>query len=276
MHAMAIWVVVWGVNWGSVGFSMTDTHCHLDYMEPEETQAAIQASREFKAILTIGTNPVRNRNALALAEAHPHIWAAVGLHPTEAPLLSPELEADLKYLAQHPRVRAIGETGLDFYWTPETRQAQYRALDFQHQLAVSLGLPLIFHVRSKESDRAEQEIAEWLLQNRPSRVVLHAFGGHPRLIDVGLELGAYFGFAGPLTYKKNAALREAARQIPLERLMVETDAPFLPPEPYRGQRNHPALVRFTLAKLAEIRGLSLEQMEQITDQNAQACFAFNR
>jgi len=253
---------------------MTDTHCHLDFMEPAETQAAIEASRHFRAILTIGTNPLRNRNALALAEAHRHIWAAVGLHPTEAALLSPELQADLEHLAQHPRVCAIGETGLDLYWAPETRQAQYRALDFQHQLAVSLGLPLIFHVRSKGSDQAEQELAVWLRENRPSRTVLHAFGGHPKLMEVGLELGAYFGFAGPLTYKKNEALREAALAIPLERLLIETDAPFLPPEPHRGKRNHPALARFTLAKLAEIRGLSFEQMERVTDRNAQACFSF--
>ncbi|GIW38335.1 MAG: TatD family hydrolase [Meiothermus sp.] len=253
---------------------MTDTHCHLDYMQPEETQAAIEASRDFKAILTIGTNPVRNRKALALAEGHPHIWAAVGLHPTEAMLLSPELEADLLHLAQHPKVRAIGETGLDFYWTPETRLAQYKALDFQHQLAQTLRLPLIFHVRSKEGSQAEIEIASWLLQNKPSRFVLHAFGGHPRLLEVGLLLGAYFGFAGPLTYKKNVGLREAAMQIPLNRLLVETDAPFLPPEPHRGKRNHPALVRFTLARLAELRQLEVEEMERVTDQNAQACFGF--
>ncbi|GIW35043.1 TatD family hydrolase [Meiothermus sp.] len=253
---------------------MTDTHCHLDYMEPEETQAAIEASRDFKAILTIGTNPIRDRKALTLAEAHPHIWAAVGLHPTEAMLLSPELEADLLHLAQHPKVRAIGETGLDFYWTPETRLAQYKALDFQHQLAQTLRLPLIFHVRSKEGSQAEIEIASWLLQNKPSRFVLHAFGGHPRLLEVGLLLGAYFGFAGPLTYKKNTALREAAKEIPLNRLLIETDAPFLPPEPYRGKRNHPALARFTLAKLAEIRNMEIEVMESLTDQNAQVCFGF--
>ncbi|GIW24435.1 TatD family hydrolase [Meiothermus sp.] len=253
---------------------MTDTHCHLDFMEPEETQAAIEASRDFKAILTIGTNPVRNRKALALAEAHPHIWAAVGLHPTEAGLLSPELEADLHHLAQHPRVRAIGETGLDFYWTPETRQAQYQALDFQHRLAQTLGLPLIFHVRSKEGGQAETEIADWLQLNKPAKFVLHAFGGHPKLLEVGLLLGAYFGFAGPLTYKKNAALREAAREIPLNRLLIETDAPFLPPEPHRGKRNHPALARLTLAKLAEILGMEFEAMEKITDHNAQVCFGF--
>jgi TatD DNase family protein len=253
---------------------MTDTHCHLDFMEPEETQAAIRASRDFKAILTIGTNPARNRNALALAEAYPHIWAAVGLHPTEADLLSPELEADLHHLAQHPRVRAIGETGLDFYWKPQSRNAQYKALDFQHHLAQSLKLPLILHIRSKEKSQAEIEMVSWLKQNRPPRLVLHAFGGDPGLLEVGLELEAYFGLAGPLTYKKNIGLREAAKKIPLNRVLIETDAPFLPPEPHRGQRNHPALARFTLAKLAEIRGMELEAMERITDQNAQACFGF--
>ncbi len=253
---------------------MTDTHCHLDFMEPEEAQAALEASRDFKAILTIGTNPLRNRKALALAEAHPHIWAAVGLHPTEAGLLSPELQADLHHLARHPRVRAIGETGLDFYWTPETREAQYKALDFQSHLARSLGLPLIFHVRSKLESRAEIEIADWLRHNKPDRFVLHAFGGHPALLETGLELGAYFGFAGPLTYKKNTILREAAKQIPLNRLLIETDAPFLPPEPHRGQRNHPALARYTLARLAEVLGMSQEEMESITDRNAQACFRF--
>jgi TatD DNase family protein len=253
---------------------MTDTHCHLDFMEPEEAPAAIEASRDFRAILTIGTNPTRNRKAIALAEANPHIWAAVGLHPTEARLLSPELEADLRSLALHRKVRAIGETGLDFYWTPETRDAQYKALDFQYHLAQNRNLPLIFHVRSKDGNQAEVEIAHWLKQHRPSKFVLHAFGGHTRLLEVGLELGAYFGLAGPLTYKKNVGLREAARQIPLNRLLVETDAPFLPPEPYRGQRNHPALARFTLAKLAEILHISHEEMEKITDQNAQACFGF--
>lgn len=253
---------------------MTDTHCHLDFMEPQETAQAIAASSDFRAILTIGTNPVRNRNALKIAEENPHIWAAVGLHPTEANLLSPELEADLEHMARHPRVRAIGETGLDFYWTPETRAAQYNALEFQHQLARRLELPLILHIRSKEGDDAELETAEWLKERRPPRFVLHAFGGHPRLIEVGLELGAFFSFAGPLTYKKNSALREAALEVPLGQVLVETDAPFLPPEPHRGKRNHPALARYTLAKLAEVRGLESDELEAITDQNAQRCFGF--
>jgi TatD DNase family protein len=254
---------------------MTDTHCHLDFMEPEATAHALREAADFRAILTIGTNPVRNRASLKLAEENPNVWAAVGLHPTEVNILSPEVEADLEELARHAKVRAVGETGLDFYWHPEARAAQYRALEFQHGLARKLNLPLIFHVRSaKDDDKAELEVAEWLRTNRPPKTVLHAFGGHPRLVEVGLELGAYFSFAGPLTYKRNEALREAVRTLPLDKLMVETDAPFLPPEPYRGKPNHPALSRLTLAKLAEVRGMRAEELESITDANAERCFGF--
>lgn len=253
---------------------MTDTHCHLDYLEPGELEAALEAAG-FRAILTIGTDPVKNRKALEIAASNANVWAAVGLHPTEAELLSPELEADLSELVRHPKVRAVGETGLDFYWKPETRPAQYRALEFQAQLAQTRDLPLIFHVRSaKDTHTAEQELADWLLLHRPPKFVLHAFGGNVRLLEVGLELGGYVSFAGPLTYKKNDALRAAAKEAPLDRLLVETDSPFLPPEPHRGQRNHPALVRHTLERLAEVRGLEAQEMERITDENAQRLFRF--
>ncbi|PZA07989.1 MULTISPECIES: TatD family hydrolase [unclassified Meiothermus] len=254
---------------------MTDTHCHLDYLEAGELEAALHAARDFRALLTIGTDPVKNRKALEIAAKTPNVWAAVGLHPTEAEQLSSHLEADLSELARHPKVRAIGESGLDFYWKPETRSAQYRALDFQAQLAQSRGLPLIFHVRSaKGSDDAERELAEWLRLHRPPRFVLHAFGGHKQLLQVGLELGGYFSFAGSLTYKKNDTLRDAARQVPLDRLLVETDSPFLPPEPHRGKRNHPALVRHTLEQLAALREMESRAMEHLTDENAQRLFAF--
>lgn len=253
---------------------MTDTHCHLDYLEPPELAAALEAAQGFEAMLSIGTEPARSRRNLEIAQSASKVWVAVGVHPTEAERWREYREQTLE-LVHHERVRAIGESGLDFYWTPQTRQAQYQALDWQAELASALKLPLILHVRSaKGDDRAEREVAEWLRRNRPPKVVLHAFGGHPALLGAGLESGAYFGFAGPLTYKKNAQLREAARQLPVECLLVETDTPFLPPEPHRGKRNQPAYVRHTLEKLAELRGLSQLEMEQITDANAQRCFGF--
>jgi TatD DNase family protein len=144
-----------------------------------------------------------------------------------------------------------------------------------HRLAEQKNLPLIFHVRDKFGlEAAELDMADWIVANRPKRFVLHAFGGHPRLLEVGLEAGGYFSFAGPLTYKKNDALRQCALDIPRDRVFVETDAPFLPPEPFRGKRNHPALCRFTLAKLAEIWGINALEAEAITDQNAKDFFNF--
>lgn len=253
---------------------MTDTHCHLDYLEEAELVPALQATKHFQAVLSVGTSPQKSQRNLDLAQAHFWVWAAVGVHPTEAPHW-PEWQPAIRDLSQHPKVRAIGETGLDYYWTPQTRTQQLAALDGQAALAAERKLPLIFHVRSATgSDHAERDLADWLSRNQPERYVLHAFGGHPALVEVGLQQGAYFSFAGPFTYKKNQEVRQVAAQLPLERLLVETDSPFLPPEPHRGKRNQPAWVVFTLAKLAEVRGLSLAQTEQATDANAQRLFGF--
>lgn len=248
---------------------MTDTHAHLDYLETSELAEARAHLSELRAVLTLGVDPARWEKTLALAEGN--IYAGVGLHPTSAHLLSPEVEEALRHYARHPRVRAIGETGLDYYWTPETQPAQLQALGFQAALAEELGLPLVLHVRSKDG-RAEEDLAAWLLAHRPRKAVLHAFSGHPALERAGLEAGAYFSFAGPLTYKKNQALREVAQRLPRGKLLVETDTPFLPPEPHRGERNRPHYVRHTLAKLAEALGVDFAEAEALTDENAAALF----
>jgi TatD DNase family protein len=250
---------------------VTDTHAHLDYLEPEELSEVRAHLPELKAVLSLGVDPSRWERTLELAQGN--VYAALGLHPTSAHLLSPEVEAALRHYARAERVRAIGETGLDYHWTPETKPAQFRALDFQAALAEELGLPLILHVRSKDG-KAEEDLAAWLRLYRPRKVVLHAYGGHPALEEAGLAVGAYFSFAGPLTYKKNEALREAARRLPRKRLLVETDTPFLPPEPHRGRRNRPHYVRYTLEKLAEVLGLAFSEAEALTDENARACFGW--
>ncbi|AEV16707.1 Sec-independent protein tatD [Thermus sp. CCB_US3_UF1] len=250
---------------------MTDTHAHLDFLAPEELEEVRAHLGELRAVLTLGVDPARWGKTLELAQGN--VYAAVGLHPTSAHLLSPEVEEALGHYARHPRVRAVGETGLDYHWTPETRAAQFRALDFQAALAQALGLPLVLHVRSRDG-KAEEDLAGWLLAHRPPRVVLHAFSGHPALVGAGLAVGAYFSFAGPLTYRKNQALREVLRQLPPDRLLVETDTPFLPPEPHRGKRNRPHYVRHTLAKLAEVLGLDYGEAERLTDGNAEGLFRF--
>ena len=263
---------------------MTDTHAHLDFLEPEELAEAAAHLPKLRAVLTLGVDPGRWEKTLSLAQGN--VYAAVGLHPTSAHLLSPEVEEALRHYARSERVRAIGETGLDYYWTPETRAAQLKALDFQAALAEALTHPHVRHGRGKAGRGAayragfppetlsEEDLAAWLLLHRPKRTVLHAFSGHPALEAAGLEVGAYFSFAGPLTYRKNAALREAAARLPEDRLLVETDTPFLPPEPFRGKRNRPHYVRFTLEKLAEARGLPFAEAEALTDRNARVCFGW--
>ncbi len=250
---------------------MTDTHAHLDRLEaPGE---ALERARDLRAVLTLGTDAASSAAALGFAETWANVYAGVGLHPTEAETFSEEAAERLRELAAHPRVRASGETGLDYYWDAAAPAAQFRVLEFQLGLALERDLVMVFHVRSKDgSDAAERDLEAWLREHEPPRFVLHAFGGDLRLAQTGLELGGYVSFAGNLTYKKNARLREAAAALPAERLLVETDSPYLPPVPKRGKRNEPAFVRYTLEALAGVRGVPFAEMERVTDANAARLF----
>ena len=252
-------------------FGMTDTHAHLDRLEaPDE---ALERARDLRAVLTLGTDAASSAAALGFAESWSNVYAGVGLHPTEAGTFSEEVADRLRALAAHPRVRASGETGIDYYWDAATPADQLRVLAFQLELALERDLVMVFHVRSKEgSDAAERDLEAWLREHEPPRFVLHAFGGDLRLAETGLELGGYVSFAGNLTYKKNAHLREAAAALPADRLLVETDSPYLPPVPKRGKKNEPAFVRYTLEVLAEARGVPFEEMERVTDANAARLF----
>ena len=250
---------------------MTDTHAHIDLCE--DPAAVMERAAGLRALLTLGTDLEHSRASLELAEKYPNVYAGVGQHPTEAGSFNTSAAAALRELAAHPRVRASGETGIDYYWDAASRADQLRVLDFQLELAEEFGLVLVFHVRSKQgSDAAERDLQAWLELNRPKRFVLHAFGGDMQLAAVALELGGYVSFAGNLTYKKNEHLRRAAAELPAERLLVETDSPFMPPVPKRGKKNEPAFVRYTLAALAEARGLEFAAAEKLTDENAQRLF----
>lgn len=252
-------------------FGMTDTHAHIDRLEaPGE---ALERARNLQAVLTLGTDAASSAAALAFSEAWPNVFAGVGLHPTEAESFSEQVAERLRELAAHPRVRASGETGIDYYWDAASRKAQLQVLDFQLELSRAHDLVLVLHVRSKNgSDAAERDLEAWLRERRPPRFVLHAFGGDRRLAETGIELGGYVSFAGNLTYKKNQHLREAAAWLPADRLLVETDSPYLPPVPKRGKKNEPAFVRYTLEVLAQVRGVAFEEMECITDANARRLF----
>lgn len=245
---------------------MIDSHCHLDRCE--DPLAA--ANNELRAMVTVGTDPERSRHALRLAESDPRIFAAVGVHPNEASRVTDsQVRQRTREAARHERTVAVGETGFDTHWENETLDSQRRAFEWHADLARSLDKPLILHVRDRRGTReASQVAADAIREAGWPRGVLHCFGGDDTLLRTGLDLGWMVSFAGNLTYRNAPDLREAAARVPRERLLVETDAPFLAPVPMRGERNVPAWVDYTARVLAEVRGDEPAALEEVLDDNA--------
>ena len=205
---------------------------------------------------------------MALAEQHAELRAAVGVHPNEAADFSAETLAELRDLAQHPKVDAIGEIGIDLYWHTVALEKQQQAFRAQLELASELERPAIIHDRD-----AHAEVMAGLREvTNPAGVVLHAFSGDEAMAREALAAGYYLGVDGPLTYKKNERLRGVFRAAPLERIVIETDAPYLTPQARRGTRNEPAFVRYVAEKLAEVRASTLEQVAAATTGNAARLF----
>jgi len=228
-------------------------------------------------MVTVGTDLARSQAALAAAERHPNVYAAVGVHPNNASAAADAATREgIEDLATHPLVVAIGETGFDRYWDNETPQAQAAAFEWQADLARRTNKMLILHVRDKQGETLAHDAAhDAIVAAGHRRGVLHCFSGNERLLTAGLELGWMISFAGNLTYKSAANLRDLAREIPLDRLLVETDAPYLAPVPHRGKRNVPAWVRHTAEVLADVRGVPLSELEPVLDANAERLFGLN-
>ncbi|WP_221091121.1 TatD family hydrolase [Deinococcus aquaedulcis] len=251
---------------------MIDTHTHLDYLDDP---ASARGELGLTALVCIGASPEHARNAIALAEQFPDVYATVGLHPTDAAQDSPEARAELEALSTHPRVVGIGESGLDDYWDDTQRTAQRAAFEWQLDLAARTGKPLVIHTRDKAGqDRAQQGVMDVLRAWPGVPVILHCFSGHAGLLRFGLDRGehTYFGFAGNTTYKNAPEIHAAAREVPLSRLLLETDAPFLAPVPKRGKPNRPGYVRYTLEFIAALRGLDPAELERATDANARRVY----
>lgn len=249
---------------------MIDTHCHLDYLAPGERAPALEG---LSGAVCIGASLEHARAALALAGADARVWATAGLHPGEVGADTRSRRAEIGALLAHPRVVAVGETGLDDYHDPTQGGVQRDAFAWQLGLARTHGLPVVVHTRDREGTRSAHAGVQALLGAFPEVVpILHCFSGDPELLAWGVERGAYFGFAGNLTYRSARAVQAAALGVPLTRLLVETDAPFLAPAPHRGKPNRPAWVRHTLEHLAALRGLSVPEMERICDENARRVY----
>lgn len=249
-----------------------DTHCHLDYLDdPPSARGELGLS----AMVCIGASPEHARNAVALAEQYPDVYATVGLHPTDAAQDSPAARAELEALLHHPRVVGVGESGLDDYWDDTQRPAQLAAFEWQLDLAQRHGHPLVIHTRDKAGqDSAHRGVMDVLCAWPDVAVILHCFSGHPALLRFALDRAApaFLGFAGNTTYKNAPDIHTAARTVPLDRLLLETDAPFLAPVPKRGKPNRPGYVRHTLEFIANLRGLDPAELERMTDANARRVY----
>lgn len=252
---------------------MIDAHCHLDRCA--DPHAA--ADPTLAALITIGTSLERSLAAVELASNYANVYAAVGVHPNEASqLFSAGVSEGIEALLSEERVVALGETGFDDYWQDETLAAQRAAFDWHAQLAAERDKALILHVRDAQGSQAASLAAADGVERAAAlgvqRGVLHCFNAHPDLMRAGLEAGWWFSFAGNLTYKSAGALREAAPLLPRDRIVVETDSPYLAPEPHRGKPNVPANVRFTAMRLADVLGVPLATLEVELDANARALY----
>jgi TatD DNase family protein len=247
--------------------TLVDTHCHLEMIYEAPRAVAEARAAGVGQVVTIGIDLPSSRQAIALAGAQPGVYATVGLHPHEARLLDDAFERELEMLAARPRVVAIGECGLDFYRDLSPRQAQRRAFSAQIDLARRAGLPLVVHVR----EAGDEAMAQLAAEAADLVVVMHCFS-LPEYVDECNARGYYASFAGNVTYKNAAALREAARRVRDDRLLVETDAPFLAPVPRRGNSNVPAWVAHTAALLAQVRGVTPSELAALTTTNARRAF----
>ena len=249
-----------------------DTHAHLHFPEfAADLDATLARARAagVHRIMTIGTDGETSRAAVAVAERDPEVWAAVGLHPHDAAAGDDALFAELERLAASPRVVALGDMGLDFFRDLSPRPAQAAALRRQLALARRLRKPAIIHCRD-----AHEETLTILAEERVSEVggIMHCFSGDVGIARRCLDLGLLISLAGPVTYPNARALPEVARFVPADRLVVETDCPFLPPQPYRGQRNEPAHLVITAARVADLRKESLDALGPRMADNAARLF----
>jgi TatD DNase family protein len=248
-----------------------DTHCHLNLpqFDADRAEAVARAvAAGVKRVVVPGTDLASSRQAVALAEKHPEVFAAVGVHPNDAQTLGASDLDELRQLAALPKVVAIGEIGLDLYWKSVPLTQQRWALEAQLQLAADLDKPAIVHDRE-----AHAEVWEALAANRPpAGAVLHAFSGDLALAEAAVAEGFYLGIDGPLTYKNSHALQAIFAAVPLASILLETDAPYLTPQAHRGQRNEPAYVRYVAEKLAAIRQLAVEEVALATTANAARFF----
>ncbi len=257
---------------------LIDTHCHLNFGDYDADRDALlqrAADAGVRRIIIPAVDLESLRASIPIAERYTGITLAVGVHPNSTAQFSTKDLTALRELAAHPKVVAIGEIGLDYYWDKSPKTTQQAAFESQLALASELALPVIIHNREASADllpilqRWAADLPE-TLKDRPG--VLHSFSAPPDMAARALAAGFYLGFTGPITFKKADDLRRIAAEVPLDRILVETDGPFLTPHPYRGKRNEPSYIPYIVERLAALHQVSIEAMGQQTTQNAEQLF----
>ncbi len=245
---------------------MIDTHAHLDALDDDPSEVLARAREAgVTRILTVGTNVAGCRRALELADRFPEVYAILGIHPHDANDATDGDVAEVRSLLAHPKAVGAGEMGLDWFRDYAPREKQLRLFDSMLQVAAETGKPAVIHTRAADVDTLAA------LRDFDGRVVLHCFSS-PHLLEPALERGWYVSFAGNASFPKAVDLRLAAREVPAERILAETDAPYLAPQPVRGRRNEPAYVMHTLAALAQARNEDAAELGRQIDRNASECF----
>ena len=250
-----------------------DTHAHLhdpryESSEWGSTEGMIRSAVEHGLVgaVNIGTNLEDAHKAIAFAEKYDFIYAAIGMYPSEAQYAGAELDSQLlemEKLLAHPKVKALGEIGLDYHYEDTDKEVQKYAFDAQMQIAERVGVPVVIHDRDAHGDTME------IIKRYPKvRGVMHSFSGSAEMARQLADLGWSLSFSGPVTYKNAAKVKEAAAIVPDSALLVETDSPYLPPVPHRGKTNYPGYLEFTVRTLAEIRGVTEEEISRLTVNNA--------
>ena len=255
---------------------LVDSHCHLDDSQfNADRPAVLQRAREagLKYILSIGTGdgPPDLSVAIRQAEEHSFVYATVGVHPNDAAKVEPNTFRDLQSLLRHPKVKALGEIGLDYHWGV-SKEVQMPVFIQQLEIAAAARMPVIIHTRDAWADTLSVLRTHWASKGLPG--IMHCFTGDAAQARECLDMGFYLAFGGVTTYPKAAEVREAARIVPSDRLLLETDAPYLAPVPHRGKRNEPAYVAQTARALAQAREQDLNQLAALTTANFERLFGF--
>lgn len=253
-----------------------DTHCHLNFAQYRQDLEEV-ISRAFEVgvfkMINVGTDLITSQDSVNLAGRYQDIFASVGIHPHDAKAVSQDVLIQLEDLAQDPGVVAIGEIGLDYFRHLSTPDTQKEAFISQLKLALKLGKPVIIHCRDAYRDVLDILDKTYLSAASPQPPgVIHSFSSGPQYLQEFLKRGFYVGFNGMITYPQNDRLAEAVRSTPLDRLLIETDAPFLAPEGYRGQRNEPSWVVEVAKAIAQLKGISLGEVARLTTDNAHRLF----